>query len=191
MFLNSNILKKLMKQAYKRGLVIAQTEKRYYIAGGYWEMDVKKEFLPKTILAQIIELAGEVPDVGERFRATKDGNQIEFEMPIEVDARGFENDIEITQLILISKGVHQRILQSPQTGDVKTVNNVFVEIADNTGIEKEKGEYRVEKPLYHDVKGILWANNVARLRAGFRYDEAHKRILEEITQIDITEDPVE
>ena len=41
MFINIKILKQLMKTTYKSaGLILAQTEDRYYIAGRCWEMDV-------------------------------------------------------------------------------------------------------------------------------------------------------
>lgn len=188
MFLSNGILKKLMKQAYKKGLVVAQTEERVYLAGGYWEMDVRRDYLPKQILAQIIELAGELPEVGQRFSATKEGNQIEEFMTREVDTYEFKDSIEVTKLILIGKfDTAQRILQIP-AGDVFIINNAFVEIADNANVEESRGEYAVTKPLYNAVKGILWQNNVARFHASWRIDEEHERLLSEITQIDLTED---
>lgn len=62
MFINTKILKSLMKTAYKgTGLVLSQTEDRYYIAGSFWEMDVKKKYMPKQIMAQTLILQ-------ERFR---------------------------------------------------------------------------------------------------------------------------
>lgn len=192
MFLNHNILKRLMKQAYKTGLAAAQTEERLYLAGNYWEMDVKREFLPKQILAQLIELAGEIPDKGTRFKATKDGNQIEIEMGMSVDTEGFERTLEVSNLILMgSNGVAQRLLQYPDTGEVYIVNNAFVCIADNAAVEEEKGEYRVEMPQFNPAKGILWQNNVARFRAMWRSDEQHQRLLDDIRKVDIAEDPVE
>lgn len=46
MFINIKILKQLMKTTYKSaGLILAQTEDRYYIAGSRWEMDVKKKYI--------------------------------------------------------------------------------------------------------------------------------------------------
>ncbi len=188
MFLSNSILKRLMKQAYKGGLIVAQTPERVYIAGDYWEMDVRREFLPKQILAQIIELAGELPEVGRRFKATKEGNQQEQYLRMEVDTDGYMDGVEITKLVLIgTAGTAQRILQIPQ-GDVFIVNNAFAVIADNLNVEEEKGEYAVTKPLYHKTGGILWQNNVARFHAHWRSDDNHQRLLAEITQIDLTED---
>lgn len=49
MFVNTKILKSLMKEAYKcGGLKLAQTEERIYIAGNYWEMDVEKKIYAET-----------------------------------------------------------------------------------------------------------------------------------------------
>lgn len=48
MFLRPSILNRLMKQAYKSGLVIARNEKDWlYIAGKYWEIEIKEGFIPK------------------------------------------------------------------------------------------------------------------------------------------------
>ena len=77
MFLNEKVLNNLMKQAYKSdGLVIAQNEDNWvYIAGRFWETEIKREYIPKQTLANIIALAGELPEPGERFRSDKQGNQ--------------------------------------------------------------------------------------------------------------------
>ena len=64
MFINTKILKQLMKEAYKSGLSIGQTEDEIHISGKNWTADIKKRWMPKQIMAQIIELAGELPDVG-------------------------------------------------------------------------------------------------------------------------------
>lgn len=187
MFLNNSILKKLMKQAYKDGaLVVAQTEERYYIAGTYWEMDVRKEFMPKQIMAQIIELAGEVPAVGKSFRGTKDGNIEEDWLRSAVRTEEFSKPIDVTDMIIIGRlGKHQRVLQEHEKGQAYIVNNVFIEIADNNAAETDRGEYEVSVPLYNAQKGILWENNVARLRAGWRTDEKHEELMKELSGIDL------
>ena len=68
MFLRPTTLNALMKKAYKSGLAVARTEDDWmYIAGSYWEISVKKEFIPKRTLGDIIALIGELPGPGERF----------------------------------------------------------------------------------------------------------------------------
>lgn len=167
MFLNNTILKKMMKEAYKTaGMTVAQTEERYYIAGFYWEMDVRKTFMPKQILAQLIELAGEV-------------------LRQEVKTEGFTEPIDVTDIIVIgSLGTYQRVLQE-RGGKTHVVNNVFVDIADNNAIDENSGEYSVTTPLFNERKGILWQNNAARFRAGWRIDDRHESLLSELSGIDL------
>lgn len=186
MFLNNTILKRLMKEAYKTGrMTVAQTEERYFISGSYWEMDVRKAFMPKQILAQLIELAGEVPEQGKAFRATKEGNLEEDGLRQEVKTEGFTEPIDVTDIIVIgSQGTYQRVLHT-RDGKTYIVNNVFVDIADNDAVDENAGEYRVTAPLYDAGKGIMWENNVARFRAGWRIDNRHKSLLSELSGIDL------
>lgn len=76
MFLKPQILKRIIKSAYNQSsLVLANTGENMYISGGYWEMEIKKEFLPKTILAAVIELAGEIPSEGGAIHCFKNREQ--------------------------------------------------------------------------------------------------------------------
>jgi len=191
MFLNTGILKRLMKQAYKEGLKIARTEERIYIGGSYWEMDVREEFLPKQILGQIYELAGFLPEAGERYSVTKDDAKLEEGMRLQVDDWGFEKEIEVTKLVLMGR-VPQRLLQDPEAGDIYLANNVFITIADNSCVDEDRGETPVGgRPLFHPQYGLLWKNNVARLHAHWRQDDGHERLLAELAETDLTEDPPE
>lgn len=190
MFLSPSILKKLMKEAYKRGLIVARTKEDWiYIAGSYWEMNVKKEFIPKKTMGDIIALIGGLPEEGERIRATEEGNQIEMEMPMKVKEEPFreKNALTVTDVILIgTAGTTQRLLQDEYTGDIYAINDVFVKIVDNKLIEEEKGEIRVEEPLYDPAYGILWKNNVCKMRAAFRRDDKNDKILKNLKGADIT-----
>lgn len=190
MFLKPSILNRLMKQAYKSGLVIARNEKDWlYIAGKYWEIEIKEGFIPKKTLGDIIALTGELPKMGERFVATKEGNQLEIEMPMEVRNECFnESDrLDITDVVLIgTAGTAQRLLQDEDTGKIYVVNNAFIQIVDNFVIEKSKGEHTVGIPSYHPAYGILFKNNVCKLKANFRADEKNDKILKNLEGVDIT-----
>ena len=74
-----------------------------------------------------------------------------------------------------------------QAWDGKTyiVNNVFVDIADNNAVDENSGEYSVTTPLFNAGKGILWQNNAARFRAGWRIDDRHESLLAELSGIDL------
>ena len=86
MFLQKKIFKRLMTEAYKHRLIVAMTEDDWlYIAGSYWEVNIKREYIPKETMGDIIALIGELPEPGERFSATKEGNQMEFDGKRQID----------------------------------------------------------------------------------------------------------
>ena len=182
-----------MKKAYKTGLVVARTQDAQgndwlYLAGSYWEVSVNKDFIPKKTLGDIITLIGELPRPGERFKATKEGNQIEIEMPMAINEDGFGTDtLTITDVILIgTQGTTQRLLQDELTGQIYPINNVFISIINNAMVDKDGGEYEVTKPFFNSYRGILWKNNVCKLRAHFRTDDKNIKVLENLKGVDIT-----
>lgn len=193
MFLSMSVLNNLMKKAYKTGLVVARTQDEQgndwlYLAGSYWEVSVNKNFIPKKTLGDLIALIGELPRPGERFKATKEGNQIEIEMTMEVNDKGFGTDtLTITDVILIgTSGTVQRLLQDELTGQIYPVNNVFISIISNDMVDKDKGEYEVTEPFFNSYRGILWKNNVCKLRANFRTDDKNIKVLKNLKGVDIT-----
>lgn len=193
MFLSPSVLNNLMKQAYKTGLVVARTEDAQgndwiYLAGSYWEVSINRDFIPKKTMGDLIHLIGELPRPGERFKATKEGNQIEIEMTMEVNDEGFGTDtLTITDVILIgTSGTVQRLLQDELTGQIYPVNNVFISIIRNDMVDKDKGEYEVVEPFFNPYKGILWKNNVCKLRAHFRTDDKNIKVLKNLKGVDIT-----
>lgn len=189
MFVNTKILKSLMKEAYKcGGLKLAQTEERIYIAGNYWEMDVEKKYMPKQVMAQIIDLAGEIPDIGIRKRYYRVNGKDESQ-----DAEGttvveaIRDDVaEVTSLLLIDQfGIANRILQLKN--GLVIVNNVFIVIADPESVDYDNEEWSIEGPFF-EGKSILWQTNAARFRAWTKEVKGHERLLSELTMLDLSED---
>lgn len=189
MFVNIKILKQLMKTTYKgTGLILAQTEDRYYIAGNRWEMDVKKKYMPKQIMAQIIDLAGEVPAIGTRKKYYRSNGKDEC-----CDSNGALTiqpgeyvEAEVTNLLLIDAfGIANRILQV--IDHLETVNNAFILIADPASVDQDN-ESSINGPLFEGTS-ILWETNQARFRAYRKADKKHDRLLKELSMIDLTEDP--
>ena len=176
MFLKTNLLKRLMKQAYAGGgLVVARRGDWIYLSGSYWEVEVRKRYIPKKTMGDLISLIGELPEDKERFRAGKDGNQIEIEMPMGISTDFFEpgNRLVVTDLILLHQNVvEQRILQDTDTGTLYLINNLFVDMVDNKCIEEGKGETGVsDQPMFHPKLGVLWDNGHCRLHVLFRESE--------------------
>lgn len=138
----------------------------------------KKEFIPKTILATIIELAGEFPESGQYFTVGKDGNQIEIGLDREACIPENVREIEVTD-IMIADGANRRIriLQDPVTNQIQLINEVFVEAVDKQVVNYEKKEREPAGPLYGPDKGVYWVNNVMRFRVCVIRDENRKSML--------------
>lgn len=189
MFLQKRILKRLMTEAYKYRLIVAMSEDDWlYLAGSYWEVNIKKEYIPKETMGDIIALIGELPEPGERFSATKEGNQMEFDETRQIDVAPFKRNepLAITNVFLAGNGgTLLRLLQDAETGQVFAVNNVFVDIVNNSECMKEKGEYLIDEPFYNVNAGILWKNNVCMLRAGFRKDTKNENVMNQMQGLDI------
>lgn len=163
MFLRKNEFKRLLKSAYKGGLVVGNTGERIYLSGWGWEMDILREYLPKEILAQIIELAGELPEEGESFSSTKEGNQYECRTleDMTVAVRGTSFPIEMTKVIFdSSKTAPTRIYQISSTGKIVLVYLSDLDMIDNRVIDTYNGEIEAMGPLYAPGEGIFWKNNV-------------------------------
>ncbi len=176
MFLKTNLLNRLMKQAYAgSGLVVARRGDWLYLSGSYWEVEVRKRYIPKKTMGDLISLIGELPEDGERFRAEKGGNQMEMEMPmgIAIDLFDPRNCLTVTDLILLHQnGVEQRILQDADTGSLYLINNLFANMVDNKCMEEGKGEIGVsDQPMFRPKLGVLWDNGICRLHAAFRDSE--------------------
>ena len=190
MFLNENVLNSLMKKAYKTtGLRIAQLKEGWLtIAGGYWQAEVNKEFVPNKTLGNIISLVGDLPKLGERFCVTKDEKaEITSDQLQEIDARIFnEGSLTVTDTMQIgTRGTIQRFLQDEDTGNIFLVNNVYIDIVSKSLIDEDKGEYEPGEPVYNHIEGILYQNNVCKLRAYFRNDIKNNKIMENIKGIDL------
>lgn len=187
MFIKANILKKLMKEAFKANfLIIGRKEDDYYIQGVYWKFLCNKNFIPKTIYAQIIELAGEIPDEGECFCSGKGGNQMQINS-MEIEIPGKAERVDMTDLVLEHKtGTEQRILQF-ENGFNVLINNMFAVAVKGKNYEEELGELPPEGPYCHIAHGVFWENNVMRFQAAFRQDDEHERMLKNMGTISLTE----
>ena len=185
MFLKKTVLKRLMKEAYKHGLRVAATEERYYLCGGYWEMDILKKHMPKEILAAVLELTGWIPETGESYCATKEGNQVDINRKeVSVDA---EEEIAVTDLTIDRNGISQRILQDECRGNILLIHDRLIDIVDNTEIEGKKGECTAEGPFYR-ANDILYENNVMRWHVCARKDERKDSLLKELSKINLMEE---
>lgn len=195
MFITTQGFKKLINEAYKgAGLTIGNDGAGYYISGSYWVIWIMQGRIPKKELAAIIELTGELPGDGERFKATKAGNQ--YELPWHEGyaamrhALECEECIEVTPLTLkYSTGQQARILQNTNNGTIVLINERFIDIVDNTVVEYDKGEYQAEGPMISGrMQGVFWRNDTMALHVYTRTDDENKRLIGYLETFDIMGD---
>ena len=186
MFVNPKILKKLMKEAFKANfLIIGRNEDNMYIQGQYWKLICKRNFVPKTIYAEIIELAGEIPEEGECFCAGKEGNQMQINS-MTIDFPANARVAEVTDFILEAKsGTLQRLLQLA-SGKIALINEVFHAATKGAHYDEEQGETQAIGPYVDFGHGIFWKNNTGTLQACFRVDDEHEETLIEMENVNLT-----
>ena len=82
MFLHTPTFKKLIKASYKNGgITVGRLDSRsLFVAGNYWITWFDYTSIPNRIRAAIIEYTGELPEVGEIFKAKVDEPN-QYEMP--------------------------------------------------------------------------------------------------------------
>lgn len=198
MFIKSTGFKKLINEAYKGGgLKIGNDGEGYYISGEYWVIWIMEGWLPKKELASIIELTGEMPEPGESFRATKDGNQYELPWNEAYNTMGNAMDCQeymrITPLTLkYTTGQQARILQNPDNKTIVLINDKFTDMIDNTVVEYENGESAPEGPMISGkMQGVFWRNDTMALHVCHRKDDRNIKLLGYLEDFDITGEKTE
>ena len=193
MFITTQGFKKLIKRAYKtRDLHIANDGVGYTIAGGYWRIWIKHDWIPKKELAAIIELAGELPEEGRAFAAYEEGNQYEIKFPNERSAMAIalecEMMLEITPLVLrYATGQQARVLQRADTGEIALINDQFTDMITNKAIDHDKGESSAEGPFIHPMEyGIFYRSDTMAIQIAPRTDDKNIELLEYLEHFDIT-----
>lgn len=191
MFLNESIFKKMLAYAFKGpGLVIRQDENGWmYIKGAWWELYAMRKFIGKKTMGNIISMVGELPEAGECYTATKEGNQMSFFDGC-VDYK-IGLPVKVTDVLTINEYGHEdRILQSEYTGMMYPINNVYVNCVDNAEIKAEDGEDWATQPCLTEneiPEGIVWKNNVGRFFCKFSESKKTKNMIEKFAGIDLAE----
>lgn len=173
MFFEQAVFKRLLKEAYKaRSLTIGKTEEAdnlgeinregLYLSGGWWEMWIDLEAMPKAAKAVIIELAGEFPKKGEFFTVTKDGNQYEIEREQYYSllhrAKEAKTQSRITKIMFSKKTSSIRLLQN-ENGSIALINDICTRLVDNESIMNQIDEMTPLGPLsagHGDIELYWW-----------------------------------
>lgn len=174
MFLNLGVLKKLIKNAYNTcGLWVGHREagennyESYYISGAWWIVSFNALKTPKEVKAAIIELAGELPEVGKLFMARKK-EMIQYEIEqfgffIQEDAAKASIECTVSNLIVDSKYSMDRLLTAQYKNELRTIsiNDVITSLIDITLIDSDDDETLPLGPYMETIQStrVLWQND--------------------------------
>lgn len=183
MFFKKTVLKRMLKSAYTgAGLTVGHTpetdeeEEGYYLSSGWWVLWFKAGMFPKEAKAAVIELCGELPAVGEVFKAEKDfGNQYEIEQKEIFNLpEAFKRctiDYRVTNIMQQQGKTLIRILQAEEGRNVCAVSEVFLDLIDLKSIDYENGETEPFGPcaISPEAPFVYWGgNDCCYLMAGRR-----------------------
>lgn len=182
MFFKKTVLKRMLKSAYTgAGLTVGHTpetdeeEEGYYLSSGWWVLWFKAGMFPKEAKAAVIELCGELPAVGEVFKAEKDfGNQYEIEQKEIFNLpEAFKRctiDYRVTNIMQQQEKTLIRILQAEEGRNVCAVSEVFLDLIDLKSIDYENGETEPFGPcaISPEAPFVYWGNDCCYLMAGRR-----------------------
>ena len=190
MFLKDNMFKRLIKSAWKNNnLYLAATAEEICISSGWWVCWINKDHVPNTILGTLYELAGEMPDAGEKFRSGKEGNQYELEVPRLEQYIALKNaqgkPITVTNILLDSVNCN-RVLQEPESWDVTLVDERIIAMICLKEIEKEAGETAPQGP-YRTRQGVYWENNIMTFFSTPGIDDKNKDFVGALEKMDLEE----
>ena len=165
MFLKPNIFKALINKAWKgAGITIFNTGKHWYICGYSWAAVIDKSVMPNKTLAALIELVGEMPAEGSGFKAGKNvPSQYELREAVEIDlvkkVKEADEEMKPTIVLVERDGKWCRLIQHPDTGKIKYINDVFIQIISASAIDEEKESTPVG-PLWNPAEPylMLWKN---------------------------------
>lgn len=151
MFLARSGLKRLMRNAYKGGgLRVRRDHAGLHISGAYWTVYFIWGEWPKETMGDLISLVGILPDVGEQYLATKDGNQMEI----------WDDSIQ-------NEGIrHYRMMRDPETKEIICINEVYYSYVNPELVDADDDEMLPEGPIVgfgsllgKTAKVISWHNN--------------------------------
>lgn len=161
MFITAAGFGKMVTEAFKGiGLRIGNDSTGLLIAGNYWSMWIKEGKITKKAMAKIIELTGIIPEAGEMYLYTKEGNQMEMDgvrpsiSDVLCNAINAKTELEDSGLIFDETC---RILQSPVTGKIVCISERIFSSIDER--EVEEGEEWAEGPYLGEYGGVYWNNN--------------------------------
>lgn len=202
MFIKAAGFKKLMKDAWSRGLLfVSKQADELLIYGGSWMWCGQIGTIPNKVKAALVELTGEFPETNQSFKSGKNQhNQYEFTETIPWDrvdllfdlyANENAHEISETRVLLESiSGGQYRVYRNKE--DILMIPEVYSSILSNTEIMEDM-EYVFEGPFvakFTDIQArmVFWSNSSSIL-ACFEVipDDWRKDFMESMRDKDIEE----
>ena len=175
MFFKMSKLEKLLKNTWKNaGIIIGHMtfddkSGAYVLIGISWKLWIRDNRMPKELKAAVIKLCGDLPELGEVFKAAKDmDNQYELEITMENIPESFHKcDATLEKSHILWDWYHlKRVLQS-ESLDVVLLSEFVFELIDLKAIDRDSGEWEPEGPVI-DKKHpqyVYWGNGECIFKA--------------------------
>lgn len=168
MFINEKLLKKLMMKAYKgNGLYMARYDGYFYLSDAFsrmWSAKIAVGCMPKTILAAMVECAGEIPEEGEGWTSDTEKNQAEAFLTWRLKEYQMEKpggQMLFTPVMIQSRsGTLFRILQMDDN-QAFAVHPECLQAIDNRSVDRENEETNISGPFYDGDGGMYAFTNQA------------------------------
>lgn len=159
MFLNITALKKILTNFYKStGLTVGRTETDLIVCNTYMGFQVDIDFVPNKLKAVLIELIGDLPEEGEFYTYSKEGQQAE----IDLDRFDFykcwkdAKDYAIaTPIIIAGSGPSDYRLMQLNTGRIVSVAGMLINLISCKDLTET--ENMPQRPSYNG--GIFYWKN--------------------------------
>lgn len=162
MFLNTPTVKKLFKRAFNTtGLVVGRPdEELIYIAGSGWQIEMDYEKMPFKQKAQLIELIGNIPEVGQVLEANKDEQQFKFITDISLRKRYMLAKVPVhTSPVVIARSyIDYQLLQEQERNTFLAVNREFISAIDIREIDFENEGMPSGPCMCSNGSELFWHN---------------------------------
>ena len=146
MFIKDSAFKSLVKKAYKNEeLDIERQGDMIAIRTGWWHLQCRESFLSNKAKASLIELIGDLPEVGKAMQYG-DGCRQQITMPYTIFdpyVSMLQDELTVeykpTRVLLQGGEITYIMLQNAEKEKV-LVDRVFIDLMDFAGIDEENGE---------------------------------------------------
>lgn len=197
MFLHTSTFKKLLKSSWKNGgITVGRLDPlSMFVTGDYWATWFDYTSIPNRIRAAIIEYAGELPEIGEIFKAKIDEPN-QYEMPykdsydVHKNWQQAKNPLIETPVIVSGWHTNYRLFQD-SNGRLVPVTALYDSLIDRR--EQEENEGSVIGPSMVEIQGkggmLYWYSDLCILGIMSAYiDKGHSlKAMEVLSAVDFHE----